>query len=55
MPTVVWVSAVIGTSAGIMAVAVADSFPAVRPQLTKWGSTVLCASAMLFGFALALV
>jgi len=55
MPTIVWVSAVIGTSFGILAVAVADSFPSVRPQLTNWGGTMLCASAALFGFALALV
>lgn len=55
MPTIIWVSAAVGTSCGILAVAVADSFPSARPQLKNWGGTMLCASAALFGFALALV
>ena len=55
MPTIVWVSGAIGTSIGILAVASADSFPAMRVQLRSWGSTVLCVSAALFGFGVALV
>jgi len=55
MPTIVWISGAIGTSIGIFAVASADSFPAIRAPLRSWGSTVLCVSAALFGFGVALV
>ena len=55
MPTIVWISGAIGTSIGVLAVASADSFPAVRARLRSWGSMVLCISAALFGFGVALV
>jgi hypothetical protein len=55
MPTIVWVSGAIGTSLGVVTVASADHFPALRSQLKNWGSAMLCISAMLCGFALALV
>jgi len=55
MPTIVWISGAIGTSLGILTVAAADNFPAMRTQLRSWGSMMLCISAALFGFGVALV
>jgi hypothetical protein len=56
MPTIVWVSGAAGISLGILAVAMADNFPAIRSRLKNWGSTMLCISAALLGlgFGLAL-
>jgi hypothetical protein len=55
MPSIIWISAIIGTSLGVLTVASADSFPALHAKLTNWGSAMLCISAMIFGFGLALV
>jgi hypothetical protein len=55
MPTIVWISGAVGTSLGVVTVALADHFPALRSPLKNWGGAMLCISAMLCGFGLALV
>lgn len=55
MLTMICVAGLIGLTTGTFAAASADVFPAMRKELSRWGSGVLVASVAILGFAIALV
>jgi hypothetical protein len=55
MLTTICVAGLIGLGAGTFAAASADSFPALRTRLSRWGCGMLVGSVALLGFAIAMI